>query len=129
MVVQAWMRGILLLGGFYNAIWAIFLFYKGDSYIKWISEGTQDYNQWVFYQAIGIVAVGVLMLWSIVDPIKYKWLLFIVFFSKLFGGGIVYLLIMESLFNKKFMFHLLMNDIVWLVPLAIILSTVFSKKR
>lgn len=128
MIIQAWMRGILLLGGFYNAIWAFFLYYKGDSYIKWISEGAQQHNPWVLYQALGIALIGFLMLWSIVNPLKYKWALFVVFLAKLFGGGVVYLLIMESTINKKFIFHLLMNDIVWLVPLAIILNTLFSKR-
>lgn len=127
--VQPWMRGFLLIGSVYNISWAIFLFYMPDSYIKWISGGAQTENQWVFYQAIGVATVGIFMLMATLNPIKYRFSLLIALLGKLFGGMLVYFLIMESAFTKKFMFHLLMNDLVWAIPLIFITIAAFKSQN
>jgi len=122
------MRGVLLLGAFYNAAWSIFLFYKPDSFLIWITEGVQQNNPIVLYQAIGVGIVGIFMFTAMLDPSKYRTLILLTFLAKLLGGGVVYFLLMEEQFTKKFMFHLLMNDLVWLLPLASILFTVYRSK-
>jgi len=128
-MVQPWMRGVLLIGAFYNAAWSIFLFYKPNSYIKWMTENTQQQNDLVFYQAIGVAVVGIMMFMSMLKPLQYKWMIAIVFLAKLVGGLFGYFLLMQGQFTKKFMFHLLMNDLVWLFPLAAILVAVYSNKK
>jgi len=128
-MVQAWMRGVLLIASVYNMAWSVFLFWSPNSYIKWMSEGEQSENQWVLYQAVGVLLVAIMLFMGFLKPLKFKWLIVISFLAKLFGGLIVYLVIMESYFTKKFMFHLLMNDLVWLLPLLAIVLATFKREN
>ncbi|MBK6264426.1 hypothetical protein JKA74_05205 [Marivirga sp. S37H4] len=128
-MVQPWMRGVLLIGAVYNIAWALFLYWKPGSYIKWISEGEQTENPWVIYQAIGVGIIGLCMFLSTLYPIKLRWLIVLTFIAKLLGGLFVYQLIMEAMFTKKFMFHLLMNDLVWLIPLFLTSWAAFKSQN
>lgn len=128
-MVQAWMRGVLLISSVYNIAWSVFLFWSPNSYVKWMTEGAQSENQWVIYQAIGIFLVAIMLFMGFLKPLKFKWMILFSFLAKLLGGVVVYFLIMESQFTKKFVFHLLMNDWVWLIPIfAIVLATFKSEK-
>lgn len=128
-MIQAWMRGVLLIASVYNTAWAIFLFWSPDSYIKWMTNGDQSSNDWVFYQAIGILIVGFMMFLGFLKPLRFKWLILLSFLAKLIGGIAVYFVIMNGVFTKKFMFHLLMNDLVWLIPLLSIVIATFKPKN
>ena len=128
-MIQAWMRGILLIASVYNVAWSVFLFWSPYSYIKWMTEGTQTENVWVFYQAIGILLVAIMLFMGFLKPIKFRWLIFISFLAKLLGGIAVYIFILESQFTKKFVFHLLMNDLVWLIPLLLIVIAAFKSEK
>jgi hypothetical protein len=123
------MRGVLLIASVYNVAWSVFLFWSPISYIKWMTEGIQTENQWVFYQAIGILVVAIMLFMGFLKPLKFKWFILFSFLAKLLGGFAVYLLIMESEFTKKFMFHLLMNDLVWLLPLLAIVRAAFKSEK
>ncbi|WP_340153120.1 hypothetical protein [uncultured Marivirga sp.] len=128
-MIQAWMRGVLLIASVYNVAWSVFLFWSPNSYIKWMTDGAQTENQWVSYQAIGILVVAVMLFMGFLKPLKFKWFILLSFLAKLMGGIAVYLLIMESAFTKKFMFHLLMNDLVWLLPLLAIVLAAFKSEK
>ncbi|MGJ3234406.1 hypothetical protein [Marivirga sp.] len=128
-MIQAWMRGVLLIASVYNVAWSVFLFWSPNSYIKWMTEGIQTENQWVFYQAIGILVVAIMLFMGFLKPLKFKWFILFSFLAKLLGGFAVYLLIMESEFTKKFIFHLLMNDLVWLLPLLAIVRAAFKSEK
>jgi len=128
-MIQAWMRGVLLISSVYNIAWSVFLFWSPESYIKWMTEGAQSDNHWVFYQALGIFVVAIMLFMGFLKPLKFKWLIFFSFLAKLLGGVAVYFLIMESQFTKKFVFHLLMNDWVWLVPLFSIVLAAFKSEK
>ncbi len=128
-MVQAWMRGVLLIGAVYNFAWAFFLYFAPSSYLKWITEGEQTTNEWVSYQAIGIAIVGVFMFLGTLYPLKLRWLILLSFIAKLIGGFLVFQLIMQSVFTKKFLFHLLMNDVVWLIPLFLITIAAFKSQN
>ncbi len=128
-MVQAWMRGVLLIGAVYNFAWAFFLYVAPSSYLKWITEGTQSANEWVAYQAVGIAIIGVFMFMGTLYPVRFRWLILLSFIAKLTGGLLVYQLIMQSEFTKKFLFHILMNDIVWLIPLFLITIAAFKSQN
>jgi len=128
-MIQAWMRGVLLISSVYNIAWSVFLFWSPESYIKWMTEGAQSDNHWVFYQALGILVVAIMLFMGFLKPLKFKWLIFFSFLAKLLGGVVVYFLIMDSQFSKKFVFHLLMNDWVWLVPLFSIVLAAFKSEK
>jgi len=128
-MIQAWMRGILLIASVYNFAWSVFLFWSPSSYIKWMTEGIQIENQWVIYQAIGILTIAIFLFMGFLKPLKFRWLILLSLMAKLFGGVAVYFLIMESLYTKKFIFHLLMNDLVWLFPLLSIVIAAFKSEK
>ncbi len=128
-MIQAWMRGVLLIASVYNVAWSVFLFWSPNSYIKWMTEGAQSDNDLVFYQAIGILIVAFFLFMGFLKPLKFRWFILISFIAKLVGGIAVYSLIMESQFTKKFMFHLLMNDLVWLFPLLSIVIAAFKSEK
>lgn len=128
-MIQAWMRGVLLIASVYNIAWSVFLFWSPDSYIKWMTEGVQTENQLVFYQAIGILAIAIFLFMGFLKPLQFRWFILISFLAKLAGGVVVYFLIMETQFTKKFIFHLLMNDLVWLLPLLSIVMAAFKSDK
>lgn len=128
-MIQAWMRGVLLIASVYNMAWAVFLFWSPGSYLKWMTEGAQSQNEWVFYQAVGILVVAIMLFMGFLKPLKFRWLILFSFLAKLLGGIVVYLLIMDAQFTKKFMFHLLMNDLVWLIPLISIVLAAFKSEK
>lgn len=123
------MRGVLLIASVYNMAWAVFLFWSPGSYLKWMTEGAQSQNEWVFYQAVGILVVAIMLFMGFLKPLKFRWLILFSFLAKLFGGIVVYQLIMDAQFTKKFMFHLLMNDLVWLIPLISIVLAAFKSEK
>lgn len=128
-MIQAWMRGVLLIASVYNIAWSVFLFWSPNSYIKWMTEGAQSQNEWVFFQAIGILVIAVMLFMGFLKPLKFRWLILFSFLAKLLGGFAVYYLIMEFQFTKKFVFHLLMNDLVWLLPLLSIVLAAFKSDK
>lgn len=128
-MIQAWMRGVLLIASVYNVAWSVFLFWSPNSYIKWMTEGVQTENQWVFHQAIGILVVAIMLFMGFLKPIKFRWLILCSFLAKLLGGFVVYWVIMDSEITKKFIFHLLMNDLVWLIPLLAIVFAAFKTEK
>jgi hypothetical protein len=128
-MIQAWMRGVLLIASVYNMAWAVFLFWSPGSYLKWMTEGAQSQNEWVFYQAVGILVVAIMLFMGFLKPLKFRWLILFSFLAKLLGGIVVYQLIMDAQFTKKFMFHLLMNDLVWLIPLISIVLAAFKSEK
>ncbi len=128
-MVQPWMRGVLLIGAVYNVAWALFLYWQPGSYVKWISEGEQIENPWVIYQAIGVAIIGLFMFMGTLYPLKLRWLILASFIAKLTGGFLVYHFIMQSAINKKFIFHVLMNDLVWLIPLLLISLAAFKAHK
>lgn len=123
------MRGVLLIASVYNMAWAVFLFWSPGSYLKWMTEGAQSQNEWVFYQAVGILVVAIMLFMGFLKPLKFRWLILFSFLAKLLGGIVVYQLIMDAQFTKKFMFHLLMNDLVWLIPLISIVLAAFKSEK
>lgn len=123
------MRGVLLIASVYNMAWAVFLFWSPGSYLKWMTEGAQSQNEWVFYQAVGILVVAIMLFMGFLKPLKFRWLILFSFLAKLLGGIVIYQLIMDAQFTKKFMFHLLMNDLVWLIPLISIVLAAFKSEK
>jgi hypothetical protein len=113
-------RGFLLLLAAYNIIWGVFIYNFDTSYVKWITMGATEYNVWVKGQGFGVILVGISMLMGAIAPNKFKLLILIGFISKIAGGPLVYYLIMQAEYNKRFLFHLIMNDLIWVVPLAYI---------
>ena len=124
-----WMRGFLLLAGIYNLAWGIFIYSYSEAFYVWLAEADTKENQWVEYQGIGVIVFGLVYLLACLYPIRFWFLILLGLLSKLCGGLIVYHLIVDKSLTDHFIFHLLVNDLAWVVPLAIITFRAFRLRK
>ena len=131
MIIQAWMRGIMILGGAYHVLWFLFLYYFQKSYLLWITEGVKSESSLTIYQALLFLAVGLMLLFSIVKPVKYRALIAGALLLKLIEVVFAYAYIVDFTINNRFIFHFIMNGLIWIAPLGLITKVLFfsdSKK-
>ncbi len=128
-LVEPWMRGLLLVAGTYNVGWGVFIYAFPNSFYRWITQTEQLAPALITWQGMGVLAFGVAYLLAAVYPLRLWFLIGLGFFSKLVGAIGFYFVVMEQNLTKKYIFHLIMNDLVWLIPLGIILVRVWQIKR
>lgn len=127
--VEPWMRGLLLLAGAYNIGWGVFIYAFPGSFYRWITQTEQLAPALITWQGLGVLAFGVAYLLAAVYPTRLWFLIALGVFSKIVGAVGFYFVVMEQNLTKKYIFHLIMNDMVWLIPLGIILVRVLSVKQ
>jgi len=115
------MRGIVLIAGMYTVAWGAFFKWFGPALWNWFSFGQStipiDTN---IYGSFGLI-VGVIIFLSAFYPINWRWLLLAGILGKLILAiwfGLFYLDILG--WNKRTGFHLIFNELIWLVPLIFI---------
>ena len=123
------MRGLLLVAGAYNIGWGVFIYAFPDTFYRWITQTEQVAPALITWQGLGVLAFGVAYLLAAVYPTRLWFLVGAGFLSKLVGAVGFYFVVMEQNLTKKYIFHLIMNDMVWLIPLGIILVRVWQIKR
>ena len=114
------MRGFLLVAGVYNLAWGVFIYNFPDAYYSWLIEANRTAKQLVVYQGAGVIFFGVVYVLACLYPVRFWYLILLGFLSKLFGAASVYFFITEKSLTNHFIFHLLVNDLVWVIPLAYI---------
>ena len=127
--IEPWMRGLLLLAGAYNVGWGVFIYAFPQTFYQWITQTTQETPWYIEWQGIGVLAFGLAYILAAIYPIRLWWIIGLGFFSKLIGAIGFYFVVMQQIITKKYIFHLLMNDLVWLIPLGIILIRVMRVRR
>lgn len=127
--VPYWMRGFLLLASFYNLFWAIFIYWFPDSFYRWVTQRNEDAPLIISWQAIGIFIFSVLYFLTALYPKKFRSLIILGILSKLLGGVWFYFHVMEQTINKKFLFHLIANDLIWIPLFSFIAFRMFTKKN
>lgn len=120
-------RGFLLLAAGYNLVWGLFIYHFSTAYLKWISDGSLTAHPLIAAVGLGILLMGVFFIAGALRPQKYKWMIVIATLAKVAGIPLWYYGIMKQEITKKFVFHLLMNDLIWLIPLGIIVFRLFTK--
>ncbi len=118
--ILPWMRGFLLLAGVYNLIWGIFIINLSDTFFLWLSGTQRATPALVYYQGWGVLLFGFLYAASGIWIKKLWWVPGLGMISKLFGAWAVYAFIFDGDISRKFYFHLIMNDLVWVLPLGYI---------
>ena len=118
--LSPWMRGVLLLAAIYNLAWGIFIYNFSDAFFHWVTESTRVTPDIISYQGIGVMLFAALYFVSALYPQKFWYFIIIGVISKIIGSIWFYLNIMEQQVTKRFLFHIIMNDIAWVIPLAII---------
>ncbi|MCG8321008.1 MAG: hypothetical protein MI921_16015 [Cytophagales bacterium] len=118
--VYPWMRGVLLLAAIYNLAWGIFIYNFSDSFYHWVTQTNDTTPEVIEYQGLGILLFALLYFVSALYPKKFWYFIIIGVLSKIIGPIWFYFDIMDQQVTKRFLFHIIMNDIAWVIPLAVI---------
>lgn len=115
-------RGLLLLAGMYTIAWSAFYVYFGETVVNWMGMGlipssTLPSN---FFGIFGML-VGLVIFFAAFYPVSWVWLILIGISGKIilalwFTLGFI----PELGWNKRSIFHLVGNELLWLIPLTLI---------
>lgn len=120
-IVQPWIRGLLLLAGIYNLAWGFFIYNFPDAFITWLSQGAiPKADPIVGYQGLGVLLLAGMFLWTAIYFHKLGYLVWVAIVLKLVGGPWTFYMLLDGLYTKRFLFHLIMNDLIWVIPLTFI---------
>lgn len=119
--IEPWMRGLLLLAGFYNLGWGVFINQFPRAFYHWVTMSAKTAPLAIEWHGLGVLLFGVLYIITTIYPYRLWFLLAAGLVSKILGGLWFYFYIMEKNINNRFLFHLIMNDLVWVIPFTVIL--------
>ncbi|MHA7130440.1 hypothetical protein [Algoriphagus namhaensis] len=115
-------RGLLLLAGMYTLAWSAFYRYFGTELVNWLADGGEVSVDLPasYYGLFGIV-VGLVIFVSAFYPLSWYYLILAGIAGKVILAIWFALGFLPDLgWNKRSGFHLLFNEILWLVPLVVI---------
>lgn len=115
-------RGLLLLAGMYTIAWSAFYKWFGPELLRWMSMGTGNLESLPsnYFGTFGIV-VGLVIFVSAFYPVSWVWLILAGITGKLITAIWFTLGFAPDLsWNKRSIFHLAFNELIWLIPLILI---------
>lgn len=116
------MRGILLLTGMYTVAWSAFFKYLGEHLLRWLSMTPENIpgleSNW--FGGFGLL-IGFLIFMSAFYPSSWRYLILVGIVGKIISVSWFFLDFIPILgINKRTIFHLAFNELLWLIPLTII---------
>ncbi len=115
-------RGLLLLAGMYSIAWSAFYVYFGETLVNWMAMGLIPSSSLpsYFFGIFGM-AVGLVIFFAAFYPVSWVWLILIGISGKIilalwFTLGFI----PDVGWNKRSIFHLVGNELLWLIPLTLI---------
>ena len=115
-------RGLLLLAGMYTIAWSAFYVYFGETVVNWMGMGLIPSSSLpsYFFGIFGML-VGLVIFFAAFYPVSWVWLILIGISGKIilalwFTLGFI----PELGWNKRSIFHLVGNELLWLIPLTLI---------
>ncbi|WP_232825625.1 hypothetical protein [Algoriphagus litoralis] len=115
-------RGLLLLAGMYTIAWSAFYKWFGTQLIQWLAMGSADLSDLPasYFGTFGIV-VGLVIFVSAFYPVSWVWLILAGITGKIISAIWFTLGFAPDLgWNKRSIFHLIFNELIWLIPLILI---------
>lgn len=115
-------RGLLLLAGIYSIAWSAFYKWFGPTLLNWlaIGNGSIEGLPASYYGNFGIV-VGLVIFVSAFYPVSWVYLIIAGITGKIILAIWFILGFLPDLgWNKRTRFHLIFNELLWLIPLVII---------
>lgn len=115
-------RGLLLLAGMYTIAWSAFYKWFGLALLSWlaIGNGSIEGLPASYYGTFGIV-VGLVVFVSAFYPVSWVYLIIAGITGKIILAIWFILGFLPDLgWNKRSGFHLIFNEILWLIPLILI---------
>lgn len=127
--VEPWMRGLLLLAGAYNLGWGFFIYNFPNSFYRWVSQSEAVAPGIIEWQGAGVMLFGVVYAAVAIYPTTLWYLLALGIASKMLGAAWFYWLVLDGMTTRQYLFHLIMNDLVWIIPFTVILARAYRVKR
>lgn len=116
-----WMRGLLLLMAAYNVLWAAFIVWFPSTFYEWVTQVEAVAPAIIKWQGRGVLLMGVVYFISALHPGRFWYLMLVGALTKLGGGIWFYFAILDQQVGEKALFHLVMNDAVW-IPFLLIMA-------
>ncbi len=124
-----WMRGFLLIAAAYNILWGVFIGYFPKAFFQWVTESKEVAPDVIGWQGKGVLLMAALYLACAIHPGRFWYLVFVAAVTKVAGGIWFYYTILEQEVGDKGIFHLLMNDGIWVPFLLFIGFRAFAYKK
>jgi hypothetical protein len=125
-----YLRGLLLLAGIYTIAWSALFQWFGEDLFRWLSMnnsapiGLESGN----FGLIGLVG-GVMIFFSAFYPVSWIYLILAGIIAKILTAGWFSLIFLEILgWSKRTVFHLVFNELLWIVPLILIFLRAITVK-
>lgn len=115
-------RGLLLLAGMYTIAWSAFYKWFGPQLLLWMAMGNPGLVDLPsnYFGTFGIL-VGLIIFVSAFYPVSWVWLILAGITGKIITSIWFTLGFAPDLgWNKRSIFHLALNELVWLIPLILI---------
>lgn len=113
-----WMRGFLLAATAYNILWGVFIGWFPETFFQWVTETEAQAPNLIIWQGRGVLLMAAIYLMCAIHPGKLWFLILFGAFTKVVGAAWFYFSILETNVGKRGIFHLLMNDLIW-VPILL----------
>ncbi|MGB3585709.1 MAG: hypothetical protein WBA23_04165, partial [Tunicatimonas sp.] len=120
---------LLLLAGAYNVGWGAFIYYFPASFYQWITETSVAAPGLIKWQGAGVLLFGMAYILVALYPNRFWWVVPLGIVSKLFGAIGFYLMFIQPTLTDSYLFHLIMNDLLWLIPLTIIFVRMIQVRK
>lgn len=115
-----WMRGVLLLMVPYHVLWGVFITWFSDTFYQWVTQSEMDAPGIIFWQGRAVLFMALVYLIAALHPARFWYLMLLGALTKLAGGIWFYFSILDQQVGDKALFHLIMNDAVW-IPLLLVI--------
>lgn len=119
-IFPMYFRGLLLLAGMYTIAWSAFFKWFGSALLNWLAmdSGIVESLPASFYGSVGLV-IGLIIFISAFYPVSWVYLIIAGITGKIILAIWFSLGFLPDLgWNKRTGFHLIFNEIIWLIPLC-----------
>lgn len=121
-VFPMYFRGLLLLSGMYTIAWSAFYKYFGGELVGWLADGNEvlvDFPS-EYFGLFGLL-VGLLIFVSAFYPVSWVYLILAGIAGKVILAIWFFLGFLPDIgWNRRTGFHLIFNELLWLIPLVVI---------
>ncbi|MHB8973366.1 MAG: SelL-related redox protein [Pirellulaceae bacterium] len=116
-----WMRHVLQLAGLYNLVWSIWIVLFPTAVFRWSGIDLPRYPQiWQFVGVIvGVYGLGYWLASS--SPYRYWSIVLVGLLGKILGPLAFVAVMLQREFSWSWAMMILLNDVIWWVPLGAIL--------
>ena len=123
------MRSVLLAAGVYNLLWGTIAVAAPNAMFHWVGATLPNYPQ--LWQGIGMIVgvYGVGYAIPTFDPLRHWPVILVGFLGKVFGPIGFLQAILQGVWPWKMLWINVFNDLIWIVPFALILRAAYTQGR